>query len=86
MKPKITKKTTRFCLPKASEGKLAITLRFFATGETYKSLMYQHQVSEVSISRFVSKVCQVLVEKFMEEYIFLLDSKEKRNLKRNDIS
>ena len=38
---KITKKTTRFCLPISPEEKLAITLRFLATGETRKSLMYR---------------------------------------------
>ena len=77
MKPKITKKTTRFRLPISSEEKLAITLRFLATGETCKSLMYQYRVSEVSISRFVPEVFQVIIESFMEEYMSLPDSKEK---------
>ena len=77
MKPKITKKTTRFRLPISPEEKLAITLRFLAIGETYKSLMYQYRVSEVSISRFVPEVCQVIIESFMEEYMSLPDSKEK---------
>ena len=35
----ITKKTTRFCLSISPEEKLPLTLRFSATGETYKSLM-----------------------------------------------
>ena len=92
MKPKITKKTTRFSLPISPEEKLAITLQVLATGETYKSLMYQYRVSEVSISRFVPEVCQVIIESFMEEYMSLPDSKEKygcpcqRNLKRNGSS
>ena len=77
MKPKITKKTTRFRLPISPEEKLAITLRFLAIGETYKSLMYQYRVSEVSISRFVPEVCQVIIESFMEEFMSLPDSKEK---------
>ena len=76
MKPKITKKTTRFRLPISPEEKLAITLRFLATGEIYKSLMHQYRVTEVSISRFVPEVCQVMIESFMEEYMSLLDSKE----------
>ena len=46
MKPKITKKTIRFRLPISPEEKLALTRRFLATGETYKSLMYQYRVSE----------------------------------------
>ena len=76
MKPK-TKKPTRFRLPMSPEGRLAITLQFLATWETYKSLMYQYRVSEVSITRFVSEVCQVIIESFIEEYMSLPDSKEK---------
>ena len=64
MKPKITKKTTRFRFPISPEERLAIALRFLATGETYKSLMYQYRVSEVSISRFVPEVCQGIIENF----------------------
>ena len=77
MKPKITKKTTRFPLPISPEERLDIRLQFLATGETYKSLMYQYRVSQVSISRFVPEVCQVIIESFLEEYISLPDSKEK---------
>ena len=77
MKPRITKKTTRFRLPISPEEKLAITLQFLATGETYKSLIYQYRVNEVSISRFVPEVCQVIIESFLEEYMSLPDSKEK---------
>ena len=77
MKPKITKKTMRFRLPISPEEKLTITLRFLATGETYKTLMYQYQVSEVSISGFVPEVCQVIIESSMERYMSLPDSKEK---------
>ena len=77
MKPKITKKTTIFRLPISPEEKLAITLRFLAPGETYKSLMYQYRVIEVSISRFLQEVCQVIIESFMEEDMSLPDSKEK---------
>ena len=77
MKPRITKKTTRFRLPISPEEKLAITLQFLATGETYKSLIYQYRVNEVSISRSVPEVCQVIIESFLEEYMSLPDSKEK---------
>ena len=76
MKPKIIKKTTRFCLPISPEEKLAITLRVLATGETYNSLMYQYRVSEESISTFVPEVCQVTIETFMGDYMALPDSKE----------
>ena len=34
-------------------------------------------ISEMSISRFVQEVCQVIIENFMDEYMSLRDSKEK---------
>ena len=39
--------------------------------------MYQYRVSKVSISRFVPEACEVIIERFMEEYMSLPDSKEK---------
>ena len=71
MKPKITKKTTRFRLPISPEETSAITLQFLAAGETYKSIMNQYRV------RFMPEVCHVIIESFMEEYMSLPDSKEK---------
>ena len=77
MKPKITNKTTRFRLPISLEEKLDITLRFLVTGETNKGIMYQYRVCEVSVSRFMPEVCQVIIESFMEGYMSLSDFKEK---------
>ena len=55
----------------------AVTLRLSATGERYKSLIYQYRVHGVSISRFAPEVYQVIIETFMEEYMSLPDSREK---------
>ena len=88
MKPKIIKKTTRFHLPISPEEKLVITLRFLATGETCKSLMYQYRVSELSVSRFVPEV-ESFMEKVLWRSICLYQTLKKngclwqRNLKRN---
>ena len=57
--------------------KVIYNASILATGETYESLMYQYQVSEVSISRLVPEVCHVIIKIFMEEYMSLPDSKEK---------
>ena len=38
------------------EIKIAITLRFLATGESYESLMYQFRVHSSAISKFISFV------------------------------
>ena len=74
---KIIKQTTKFLIPITREEKLAITLRFLAICETYKSLMYQYRVSEVSISRFILEVSDVIIDNFMDEYMPLPDSEDK---------
>ena len=39
--------------------------------------MYQYRVSEVSISRFIPKVCDSIIDNFMYEYMSLPDSEDK---------
>ena len=51
--PFITKKTTMIRQPIDPEIKIAITLRFLATGESYESLMYQFRVHSGTISKFI---------------------------------
>lgn len=60
--PKIQKRDTNFrdCIP--VKERLAITLRFLATGDSFISLSYLFKVSKQSISTIVSEVCKVLVE------------------------
>lgn len=67
IRPLITKETTRFRRPISPEEQLAITLSFFATGETYHSLMYQYRVSVASISLFVPRVSWAIISKLKEE-------------------
>ena len=58
MGPSIQKQRTAMREPISPEEKLAVTLRFLATGETYESLMYQFRIHKSTISRFVPVVCQ----------------------------
>ena len=39
--------------------------------------MYQYRVSEVSISRFILEVSDVIIDNFMDEYMPLPDSEDK---------
>lgn len=48
--------------------RLAITLRYLATGDSFKSLMYLFRVSAYSISTIVPEVCEALIEG-LKEYI-----------------
>ena len=49
--------------------RLAITLRFLATGDSYKSLEYSYRVSNSLISRFVPEVCEKIWEFLRPIYV-----------------
>ncbi|KAK5648294.1 hypothetical protein RI129_003186 [Pyrocoelia pectoralis] len=48
---------------------LEVTLRFIATGESYRSLMYSTRIHESSISRFVPQVWQAIYMHLKSNYI-----------------
>ncbi|XP_030760537.1 protein ALP1-like [Sitophilus oryzae] len=64
--PKIQKSDTRFRDAVPVVERLAITLRFLATGDSYQSLMYLFKVSKQLISLIVPEVCDALIECLQE--------------------
>lgn len=60
--PAIQKKNTNFRNSISITERLAVTLRFLATGDSYHSLMYQTRISKQSISQIVPETCEALVE------------------------
>ncbi|KAK4886225.1 hypothetical protein RN001_002496 [Aquatica leii] len=65
----ITKQDTvlRECIP--ARSKLEVTLRYLATGETFRSLMYSYRIHETTISRFVVDVCNAIILKLKPDYL-----------------
>ena len=59
--PRIVKRNTRMRSPISSSERLALTLRFLATGETFRSLEFQFRVSRTAISYIVLEVCQAIL-------------------------
>ena len=47
--------------------KMAITLRYLATGNSYHSLMFTFRVAHNTISNFVPSVCEAIVEEYRDE-------------------
>lgn len=66
--PKISKSDTRMrkCIP--AHERLAFTLRFLATGDSYHSLQYTFKISKQVMSRTVPEVCEAIVEA-LQDYI-----------------
>ena len=49
--------------------KIAVTLRYMATGDSYKSLQYGFRVAHNTISLIVLETCSAIVDEFMHENI-----------------
>ena len=63
----LTKQTTVMRVPISPEEQLAVTLRFMATGESYRSLMYQYRIRDASISKIIPRVSDAIISTLMEE-------------------
>ena len=65
----ITKENTRFRDAIPTSIKLAITIKFLATGMSYSELAYQFRVHKSTIAKFVPEVCEVIYNRLKEDYM-----------------
>ncbi|XP_037933215.1 protein ALP1-like [Teleopsis dalmanni] len=65
---KISKEDTKFRKSITPAERLAVTLRFLATGDSFTSLEYLFRISKQSISKIVPEVCSALLEA-LKEYV-----------------
>lgn len=73
--PHIQKQLTFWRTPLAPGVRVAITLRFLATGESYKSLQYSFRVADNIIS-IVPETCRAIVAVFGDEELHLPQAPE----------
>lgn len=52
-----------------AEQKLIVTLRYLATGESFRSLQFNYRISESAISRFIPVVCEAIYEELKGDYL-----------------
>lgn len=76
LRPHIEKTRTFMREPLDVGVRVAITLRFLATGNSYKSLGYAFRVAPNTISKIVPDTCKAIVTEFGEEYMRLPYSAE----------
>ena len=64
---RLTKQEIRLRQPQDPGLKLAITLWYHATGNSYHSLTYSFQVPHNTISHFVKDMCEAIVAEYQQE-------------------
>ena len=75
--PRITKRDTNYYRKSLEPGlKLAVTLRFLATGNSYKTLQYGFRVAHNTISVFIPQVCQAIINELSDEVLMCPDTPE----------
>ena len=74
--PHIQKMSTFMRKALSVEEKLAVTLRFLATGESFESLQYQFRIHRTTIALFVPIVCRKIYECLRDQYLTLPDTVE----------
>lgn len=50
------------------EERLAVTLRFLATGESFSSLQYQFRISQSTLSIIIPEVCEAIYKVLKEDH------------------
>ena len=76
----IAKKDTVMRSSIKADERLAVTLRYLATGETFKSLEYNFRISRTTISYIVFECCSVLFKTLAPEFLKTPDSEEEWSL------
>ena len=69
LEPCLARQATNYRAPISVGEKLALTIRYLATGESYTSLSCQFRVSRSTISKFLPDVCRVIQDEFTREYL-----------------
>ncbi|XP_067124748.1 uncharacterized protein [Centruroides vittatus] len=69
IKPIIAKEDTHLRSFISPGERLSLTLRYLATGETFRSLTYQFRVAHNSISAIISEVLDPVYQSYKSEYL-----------------
>ena len=69
VRPRIEKQNTRFRKAISAEERLALTLRFLATGDAKQSISYSFRIGKSPASNIISETCQALYLALNDRYL-----------------
>ena len=69
LEPHLARQATNYRAPISVGEKLALTIRYLATAESYTSLSSQFRVGRSTISKFLPEVCRAIQDEFTREYL-----------------
>ena len=69
LEPRLARQATNYRAPISVGEKLALAIRYLATGESYTSLSCQFRVGRSTISKFLPEVCRAIQDEFTREYL-----------------
>ena len=76
VKPLIEKKDTKFRKCISAAERLALTLRFLATGDSQQSLSFSFRIGKATVSKIISETCDATYTVLKDTYLFPPQSKE----------
>ena len=76
LKPIIIKKHTYWREPIPPEIRVALTLRYLATGNSYRTLGFHFRVAPNTVSCIVPEVCRAIIEVYGDKELRMPSSKE----------
>ena len=64
LEPRLARQATNYRAPISVREKLALTIRYLATGEPYTSLSCQFRVGRATISKFLPEDCRAIQDEY----------------------
>ena len=71
IEPHISKQTNNFGKPISPAERLALTIRYLATGDTFRSLHFQFRISRAAISYIIKEVCNAMHKVLAPDFLSL---------------
>ena len=69
LEPRLARQDTNYRAPISVGEKLALTIRYLTTEESYTSLSCQFRVGRSTISKFLPEVCRAIQDEFTRKYL-----------------